>query len=177
MDSSNTGRSTSFRGTIGRTHEDSTPWWPTPEAAGPGTPNVIYVVLDDVGFADLGCFGSEIPTPNIDALAGNGLRYTNFHTTTLCSPTRASLLTGRNHHAVGMRMLSNLDTGFPSGRGFICPQAATLAEILRDRGFNTMCVGKWHLAPTEHTSAAGPYDQWPLGRGFERFYGFLEAET
>lgn len=157
-----------FRGTIGRTHEESTPWWETPVGAAPGAPNVIYVMLDDVGFADLGCFGSEIPTPNIDRLARDGLRYTNFHTTTLCSPSRASLLTGRNHHAIGMRMLSNLDTGFPSGRGFICPAAATIAEILRDRGYNTMCVGKWHLAPTEHTSASGPYDQWPLGRGFER---------
>ncbi|MEZ5741448.1 MAG: arylsulfatase [Burkholderiaceae bacterium] len=169
--------STAFQGIIGRTHEDSTPWWATPATARPGSPSVIYVVLDDVGFADLGCFGSEIPTPNIDSLAGNGLRYTNFHTTTLCSPSRASLLTGRNHHSIGMRMLSNLDTGFPSGRGFIRPEAATIAEILRDRGFNTFCVGKWHLAPTEHTSAAGPYDQWPLGRGFERFYGFLDAET
>lgn len=168
---------TAFQGTIGRTHDESTPWWASPVSAAPGSPNVMYVVLDDVGFSDLGCFGSEIPTPHIDSLAGNGLRYTNFHTTTLCSPSRASLLTGRNHHSVGMRMLSNLDTGFPSGRGFITPRAATIAEILRDRGFNTMCVGKWHLAPTEHTSAAGQYDQWPLGRGFERFYGFLEAET
>jgi len=170
-------RRSAFQGTIGRTHEESTPWWETPPAAAPGTPNVIYVMLDDVGFADLGCFGSEIPTPNIDRLARGGLRYTNFHTTTLCSPSRACLLTGRNHHAIGMRMLSNLDTGFPSGRGCITPAAATIAEILREHGFNTMCVGKWHLAPTEHTSAAGPYDQWPLGRGFERFYGFLEAET
>lgn len=177
MNANNPARAAGFPGAIGRTHEESIPWWPTPPKPAAGTPNVIYVVLDDVGFADLGCFGSEIPTPHIDSLAGNGLRYTNFHTTTLCSPTRASLLTGRNHHAVGMRMLSNLDTGFPSGRGFIAPEAATLAEILRDRGFNTLCVGKWHLAPTEHTSAAGPYDQWPLGRGFERFYGFLEAET
>lgn len=166
-----------FQGTIGRTHEESTPWWEPPVVARPGAPNVIYVVLDDVGFADLGCFGSEIPTPNIDRLASRGLRYTNFHTTTLCSPSRASLLTGRNHHAIGMRMLSNLDTGFPSGRGFISPAAATIAEILRDRAYNTMCVGKWHLAPTEHTSASGPYDQWPLGRGFERYYGYLEAET
>ena len=166
-----------FQGTIGRTHVESKPWWSPPVTASPGSPNVIYVVLDDVGFSDLGCFGSEIPTPHIDSLASHGLRYTNFHTTTLCSPSRASLLTGRNHHAIGMRMLSNLDTGFPSGRGFITPAAATIAEILRDRGFNTLCVGKWHLAPTEHTSAAGPYDQWPLGRGFERFYGFLEAET
>lgn len=166
-----------FKGTIGRTHDESTPWWEAPVATAPGTPNVIYVMLDDVGFADLGCFGSEIPTPHIDRLARHGLRYTNFHTTTLCSPSRASLLTGRNHHAIGMRMLSNLDTGFPSGRGSITPAAATIAEILRDQGFNTFCVGKWHLAPTEHTSASGPYDQWPLGRGFERYYGYLEAET
>ena len=172
-----TGPRGNFRGTIGRTHEESTPWWETPPAPAPGTPNVIYVMLDDVGFADLGCFGSELATPNIDRLARHGLRYTNFHTTTLCSPSRACLLTGRNHHAIGMRMLANLDTGFPSGRGFITPAAATIAEILRERGFNTFCVGKWHLAPTEHTSASGPYDQWPLGRGFERYYGFLEAET
>lgn len=169
--------STAFYGTIGRTHEESVPWWPEPVAASPATPNIIYIVLDDVGFSDLGCYGSEIDTPHIDALAGGGLRFTNFHTTTLCSPTRASLLTGRNHHSVGMRMLSNLDTGFPSGRGFVTNEAATIAEILRDRGFNTMCVGKWHLAPTEHTTASGPYDQWPLARGFERYYGFLEAET
>lgn len=176
-----TGRPTAqqknFQGIIGRTHEESTPWWETPHAAAPGSPNVIYIMFDDVGFADFGCFGSEIATPNIDRLARNGLRYTNFHTTTLCSPSRASLLTGRNHHSIGMRMLSNLDTGFPSGRGSITPAAATIAEILRDQGFNTFCVGKWHLAPTEHTSASGPYDQWPLGRGFERYYGFLEAET
>jgi arylsulfatase A-like enzyme len=166
-----------FLGTIGRTHHESQPHWPEPVSAPEGAPNVITVVLDDVGFADFGCFGSEIETPTIDALASGGLRYTNFHTTPLCSPTRASLLTGRNHHSVGMRLLSNLDTGFPSGRGFVSPRAATVAEILRDEGFNTMCVGKWHLAPTEQTTAAGPYDQWPLGRGFERYYGFLEAET
>lgn len=171
------GGSSEFRGTIGRTHHDSQPHWPEPVVAPEGSPNVVYVVFDDVGFSDFGCFGSEIETPTVDALAAEGLRYTNFHTTPLCSPTRASLLTGRNHHSVGMRLLSNLDTGFPSGRGYVTPRAATVAEMLRDHGFNTMCVGKWHLAPTEHTSAAGPYDQWPLGRGFERYYGFLEAET
>jgi arylsulfatase A-like enzyme len=166
-----------FPGRIGRTHHDSVPWWPEPVATAEGSPNVIYVVLDDVGFADLRSYGSEIDTPNFDSIARDGLRYTNFHTTTLCSPTRASLLTGRNHHSVGMRMLSNLDTGFPSGRGYVTNAAATIAEILRDKGYNTMCVGKWHLAPTENTTASGPYDQWPLARGFERYYGFLEAET
>lgn len=166
-----------FAGTIGRTHHESVPHWPPPRQAPVGAPNVVWVVLDDLGFADFGCYGSEIATPTIDALAADGLRYTNFHTTSLCSSSRASLLTGRNHHSVGMRMLSNLDTGYPSGRGRVGHDAATMAEVLVDTGYNTMCVGKWHLAPTEATTAAGPYDQWPLGRGFERYYGFLEAET
>lgn len=166
-----------FQGRIGTTYEESTPWWPDEQALPEGTPNVVVIVLDDVGFSDLGCFGSDIDTPAMDALADGGLRYANFHTTTLCSPTRACLLTGRNHHSVGMRMLSNFDTGFPSGRGRITTAAATLPEVLRDSGFNTMAVGKWHLAPMEQTTASGPYTQWPLSRGFERYYGFLEAET
>ncbi|WP_433171087.1 arylsulfatase [Actinoallomurus sp. CA-150999] len=169
--------SDAFHGRIGTTYEESTPWWPDPQALPEGTPNVVVIVLDDVGFSDLGCFGSDIDTPAMDALATGGLRYTNFHTTTLCSPSRACLLTGRNHHAVGMRMLSNFDTGFPSGRGRITKAAATLPEVLCDSGFNTMAVGKWHLAPMEQTTASGPYTQWPLSRGFERYYGFLEAET
>jgi arylsulfatase len=169
--------SEAFRGRIARTIDESEAWWPEPAGPPAGTPNVVFVVLDDVGYADFGCYGSELHTPTVDRLARDGLRYTNFHTTTLCSPTRASLLTGRNHHAVGMRMLSNLDTGFPSGRGRISHSAATIAEILLDAGFSTMCAGKWHLAPSEQTTAAGPFDQWPLGRGFERYYGFLGAET
>lgn len=166
-----------FQGKIGTTYEESTPWWPEQQAPPEDTPNVVVIVLDDVGFSDLGCFGSDIDTPAMDALATGGLRYANFHTTTLCSPTRASLLTGRNHHSVGMRMLSNFDTGFPSGRGRITTAAATMPEVLRDNGFNTMAVGKWHLAPMEQTTPSGPYTQWPLSRGFERYYGFLEAET
>ncbi|MBK1789146.1 sulfatase-like hydrolase/transferase [Prauserella cavernicola] len=167
----------SFAGVIGRTHYDSRPDWPAPKALPEGTPNVVFVVLDDVGYSDLGCFGSALRTPVMDGLAANGVRFTNFHTTPLCSPTRASLLTGRHHHSVGMRMLSNLDTGFPSGRGRVSTSAATLAEMLRPAGFSTMCAGKWHLTPGEQTSAAGPFDQWPLGRGFERYYGFIDAET
>ncbi|MFF7656076.1 arylsulfatase [Streptomyces sp. NPDC007983] len=166
-----------FQGKIGTTYDESTPWWPEQRTPPEDTPNVVVIVLDDVGFSDLGCFGSDIDTPAMDALAAGGLRYANFHTTTLCSPTRASLLTGRNHHSVGMRMLSNFDTGFPSGRGRITTAAATLPEVLRDSGFNTMAVGKWHLAPMEQTTPSGPYTQWPLSRGFERYYGFLEAET
>ncbi len=164
-------------GHIGRTHEESQPWFETRTSAKPHSPHVITVVFDDVGYADFGCYGSEIRTPHIDALAASGLRYSNFHTTTLCSSTRACLLTGRNHHAVGMRYLSNFDMGWPSGRGAISPKAATIAEMLKDRGYGTFAVGKWHVAPTDEASAAGPFDQWPLGRGFERFYGFMNGSA
>ena len=163
--------------TIGHTTDESTPYWPQPASAPAGAPNVIYIVFDDMGFADLGCYGSEIGTPHIDALAAGGLRYTNFHTTALCSPTRAALLTGRNHHSVGMGGLADWDLGFPGMRGRISRSAGTLAEMLRAQGYNTFATGKWHLTPTFETSPAGPFDQWPLQRGFDRFYGFLEGET
>jgi arylsulfatase len=166
-----------FGGEIGRTHLDSTPWFPPRPHPGDGAPDVVVVLLDDAGFSHFGCYGSTIDTANIDRLAAGGLRYTNFHVTPLCSPTRASLLTGRNHHAVGMRALSNFNTGFPSMRGHISNHAATAAEVLRDEGYATFAVGKWHLCPMEDASAAGPYDQWPLQRGFDRFYGFLDGET
>jgi arylsulfatase len=133
--------------------------------------------VDDTGFAQLGCYGSDIDTPNLDALAQNGLQFTNFHVTPLCSPTRAALLTGRSQHSVGMRSVSNHQTGFPHQLGHISNHAATIAEVLKAAGYATFCTGKWHLAPTNDISAAGPFDQWPLGRGFDRFYGFLEGET
>ncbi|TIC81291.1 arylsulfatase [Nocardioides sp. GY 10113] len=161
---------------IGRTIADSTPWHaPRPRPA--GRPNVLVVLLDDVGFAQLGCFGSDIDTPNIDRLAGGGLRYNRFHVTALCSPSRASLLTGRNHHAVGMGMLVDLPTGFPGYTARIPRSAASLARVLKDEGWNTMAVGKWHLTPRDDRSAAGPFDTWPLGQGFERFYGFLHGDA
>ncbi len=166
-----------FDGIIGRTREESQPWWPTPPHPGPGAPDVVVVLLDDVGFSHFGCFGSDLSTPHIDALAAGGLRYANFHVTPLCSPTRAALLTGRNHHAVGMRALSNFDSGYPHMRGRISHHAATVAEVLGDQGYATFAVGKWHLCPMQEASAAGPYDQWPCQRGFDRFYGFLEGET
>ncbi|MCW5641617.1 MAG: sulfatase-like hydrolase/transferase [Rhodoferax sp.] len=166
----------SFGGHIGRTVRQSEPWWP-PTTVPPGAPNVVFVVLDDTGFAHLGCYGSTLATPHIDAIAAAGLRYTGFHTTALCSPTRACLLTGRNHHAVGMRSISNFDTGFPNMRGAIPKSAATLAEVLRDNGYATYAAGKWHLAPMAECSAAGPFTNWPLQRGFDRFYGFLNGET
>ena len=164
-------------GHIGRTHAESTPWWPTPPHPGEDAPDVVIILLDDTGFAHLGCYGSELHTPNIDRLADGGLRYTNFHVTPLCSPTRAALLTGRNHHTVGMRAISNFDSGYPHMRGHISNAAATVAEVLRDEGYATFGVGKWHLCPMEQASAAGPFDQWPCQRGFDRFYGFLEGET
>ena len=170
-------RPSRFEGTIGRTLADSEPWFDEPPHPGDGAPNVVVVLLDDTGFAQLGCYGSEIETPNIDALAAGGLQFTDFHVTPLCSPTRASLLTGRSQHTVGMRAVSNFRTGFPNMLGHISSHAATMAEVLRDEGYTTFCVGKWHLAPMEQCSAAGPFEQWPLARGFDRFYGFLEGET
>jgi arylsulfatase A-like enzyme len=166
-----------FRGVVGRTWRESTPWWPEPARPPAGAPNVVVMVLDDVGFADLGCFGSDVETPNIDGLAADGLRFNNFHTTALCSPTRSSLLTGRNHHSVGMAVVSNWDTGFPGARGRVAHSAATLGEVLSLNGYHTFAVGKWHLAPTDETTAVGPYDHWPCQRGFDRFYGFLDGAT
>ncbi len=166
-----------YEGKVGRTLAESDPWFEEPPHPGTDKPNVVIVLLDDLGFAQLGCYGSTIATPNIDALAGKGLRYTNFHVTPLCSPTRAALLTGRNHHAVGMRAISNFNTGFPHMTGHISNHAATVAEVLHSEGYATFAVGKWHLAPMEQCSAAGPMDQWPLQRGFDRYYGFLDGET
>ena len=170
-------RQSRFDGTIGRTLADSQAWFDEPPHPGPDAPNVMVVLLDDTGFAQLGCYGSDIDTRNIDALAANGLQFTNFHVTPLCSPTRAALLTGRSQHAAGMRTVSNFRTGFPHQLGHIANEASTVAEVLREQGYATFCVGKWHLAPMEQCSAAGPFDQWPLARGFDRFYGFLEGET
>jgi arylsulfatase len=164
-------------GHIGRTHAESQPWWPTPPHPGDDAPDVVVVLMDDMGFAHLGSYGSDLATPNIDRLAEGGIRYTNFHVTPLCSPTRAALLTGRNHHEVGMRSISNFSSGYPHMRGHISNHAATVAEVLRDEGYATFAVGKWHLTAMEDASAAGPYDQWPCQRGFDRYYGFLEGET
>ncbi len=170
-------RASRFEGTIGRSVADSEAWFDDPPHPGDEAPNVVMVLLDDTGFAQFGCYGSDIDTPNVDALAAGGLQFTNFHVTPLCSPTRASLLTGRSQHAVGMRAVSNFRTGFPNQLGHISNHAATVAEVLRSEGYSTYCVGKWHLAPMEQCSAAGPFDQWPLARGFDRFYGFLDGET
>ena len=166
-----------FGGRIGNTVAESSPWWPPRTAAPPGAPNILVVLFDDVGFSDFGCYGSPIRTPTIDRLAASGLRFTGFHTTAMCSTTRAALLTGRNHHSVGMGCLANFDSGYPGYRGKIAKEAGTLAEMLRPHGYRNYMVGKWHVTPLTESGATGPFDGWPLGRGFDRFYGFLDAET
>lgn len=138
---------------------------------------MVIIVLDDVGFAQLGCFGSDLATPAIDRLAAEGLRYRNFHVTALCSPTRAAALTGRNHHAVGMGFLPEIPTAFPGYNARIPRSAATLPRLLRDTGYSTFAVGKWHLVPRWEVSASGPFERWPLGLGFERYYGFLHGDA
>lgn len=142
-------------------------------------PNVVYIVLDDMGYSDLGSYGSEIKTPNIDKLANDGLIYNNFNTCPVCSPTRASLLTGRDNHAVGMGSLASVDLGpeNPNMRARINDNAATVAQVLKTNGYSTMGVGKWHVAPISTATPAGPFDYWPLAKGFERYYGFLGGET
>jgi arylsulfatase A-like enzyme len=162
---------------IGRTYKESKPAWDVPIQAPQGAPNVIYLVLDDVGYAQLGCYGSAIQTPHIDRLAAGGLRYTNFHTTALCSPSRACLLTGHNHHANHVGVITEYATGYPGYDGRMPKSQATIAEILKATGYSTFCVGKWHQTPVNETSNAGPFDRWPLGMGFERFYGFIGGET
>jgi arylsulfatase len=166
-----------FHGHIGRTYDESEPWWPEQTRAPEDAPNVLLITLDDVGFGQLGCYGGLVDTPNIDRLAENGLRYNNFHTTALCSPTRSCLLTGRNHHSNGMAAITEISTGFPGYNGHIPHENGMVSEALVEEGYSTYALGKWHLTPAESTSAAGPYDQWPLNRGFERYYGFLGGDT
>ena len=169
----------SFRGVVNLDIRDSVPDWAPYEQpkAKPGTPNVVYIVLDDVGFSALSCYGGLIETPNIDRIAAQGLRYTQWHTTALCSPTRSCLLTGRNHTTNGMACITEAAAGFPNGNGHIPPECATVAEMLVERGFSTAMVGKWHLCAEDEMNLASTKRDWPLGRGFERFYGFLGAET
>ncbi len=148
-----------------------------PDRPRPSTPNVVVVLLDDVGFAQIGAFGSEIETPHIDALATNGLSYNRFHVTSICSSSRAALMTGRNHHAVGMGGVADGATTAPGYTSRLPKSAATMQRLLRDNGYNTYAVGKWHLTPNGERSHAGPFTQWPLGTGFEQYYGFLRADA
>lgn len=162
---------------VGRTYKESKPAWEPQATAPKGAPNVVYLVLDDVGYAQLGCYGSEIQTPNIDRLAAGGLRYTNFHTTALCSPSRAALLTGHNHHSNHLGVIAEYATGYPGYDGQMPKSQATIAETLKQSGYSTFYVGKWHLTNYDEYSNAGPFERWPLGMGFERFYGFVGGET
>ena len=162
-----------FEGRLEPTEQDSTAVYPTALKAPDGAPNILLVMTDDVGFASASTFGGSVPTPNLDKLAKQGLRYNQFHTTGVCSPTRAALLTGRNHHAVGASTVSELSSPYPGYTSRIPRSAATVARVLRDNGYNTAMFGKDHNVPGAHRSAAGPFDQWPTGRGFEYFYGFL----
>ena len=166
-----------FQGVIGDDWRGSTPSWPEVPTPPAGAPNVLLVVLDDVGFAQLGCYGSDIATPTIDGLARDGLRLTNFHTTALCSPTRSCLLTGRSHHRNGLGRVADLAVGFPGYNGEVPRENGFLSEILRQEGYATYAVGKWHLTPDDETSMAAPRHSWPLGRGFDRWYGFHGGET
>ena len=168
---------TAFTGVVGRTFDQSEPAWPEPPRAKEGAPNVLFIVLDDTGFGHLGCYGSPISTPVLDSLAENGVRYSNMHTTALCSPTRACILTGRNHHSNNMACITEGSTGYNGYNANIPFENAFLSEMLLQNGYNTYAVGKWHLTPVDQVSPAGPYDRWPLGRGFERYFGFLGGDT
>lgn len=162
---------------VAESFADSRPAYAGEVAAPAGAPNVVVIILDDVGFADLGAYGSEIRTPATDALAAGGLRYVNFRTCAMCSPTRAALLTGLNHHSAGMGWLADVDAGYPGYRGDLTLEAATLAEVLRDRGWSTLHVGKWHVNLSASNGPAGPYHNWPTSRGFERAYWFQGHST
>jgi arylsulfatase len=167
-----------FQGTIGRTTADTAPpQWPKPVEPPKGAPNVLVILTDDVGFGASSTFGGPIPTPTLDMLAKNGLRYNAFHTVGLCSPTRAALLTGRNHHDVAVGTTEEPVTGYEGYTGIIPKSAGTVAEILKQNGFNTAMFGKWHLTPYWEMGQSGPFDHWPTGEGFEHYYGFLTAET
>ncbi|HKT78021.1 MAG TPA: arylsulfatase [Sphingobium sp.] len=167
----------SFTGKIGETYADSVPAFPRPVTAPAGAPNILLILTDDVGFGSASTFGGPVPTPHLDRLAARGLVYNRFHTTAMCSPTRAALLTGRNHHAVGNAVVSDIATGYPGYWSMIPRSAATIAEVLRQNGYNTAMFGKHHNIPMQQGSAAGPFDQWPTGMGFEQFYGFIGGDT
>jgi arylsulfatase A-like enzyme len=166
-----------FRGTVGTTYKESVPY-PMPALHAPaGAPNVLVVLLDDEGYGQSGTFGGLIPTPTLDRLAAGGLRYTRFHVTALCSPTRSALLTGRNNHAVSMGVITNWSTDEPGYTGSIPKSAALLPEVLRENGYATSAFGKWHLIPQREVKLTGPFDHWPTHQGFDYYYGFLDGET
>ena len=173
------GTNNAYQGSVGKTLTESTEWWPQPVTAPKDAPNVVWILLDDVGFGASSTFGGLINTPTFDSLANQGLRYTNFHTAGICAPTRAALLTGRNHHFVHEGGFSHtiLSAGFPGYDGRIPSSAGTIAEVLRENGYNTFAVGKYGVTPDEDATDAGPFDRWPTGKGFDHFFGFLGSQT
>jgi arylsulfatase A-like enzyme len=166
-----------FKGDIQLNASQSTPSWPATIVPPKGAPNILLIMTDDVGFAAPSTFGGVIPTPALDRIAAAGLRYTNFHSTSLCSPTRAALLTGRNHHSVGFGVIAEQSTGYPGYNSIIGKESATIGRILKDNGYRTSWYGKDHNVPDWVATEAGPFDQWPTGLGFDHFYGFVGGDT
>ena len=166
-----------FRGEINLNAAQSKPYWPARVVPPKGAPNILLIMTDDVGFGAPSTFGGVIPTPTMDQVAADGLRYTNFHSTALCSPTRAALITGRNHHSVGFGVVSEQSTGFPGYNSIIPKESATIGRILEENGYRTAWFGKDHNTPTYESSQAGPFNQWPTGMGFDYFYGFIGGDT
>src|SRR6201997_358473 len=166
-----------FGGVIKEKASESKPWWPPRVVPPKGAPNVLLIMTDDVGFGAPSTFGGVVPTPALDRIAKMGLRYTQFHSTALCSPTRAALITGRNHHTAGFGVISEQATGFPGYNSLIPKDKTTIGRILKDNGYSTSWFGKDHNTPNFQASQAGPFDQWPNGLGFEYFYGFVGGDA
>jgi len=166
-----------FGGEINLQASQSKPYWPARVVPPKGAPNVLLIMTDDQGYGVSGTFGGVVPTPAMDRIAQMGLRYTQFHSTALCSPTRAALITGRNHHSVGFGIISEQATGYPGYDSIIGPESATIGTILKQNGYATSWFGKNHNTPSYQYSAAGPFNQWPIGMGFDYFYGFMGGET
>src|SRR5215813_6468166 len=166
-----------FKGKIGRLVKDSKPDFPKEVQAPKGAPNVLLILTDDVGFGAASTFGGPIPTPTFDKLAASGLRYNTFHTTALCSPTRAALITGRNHHTASTGNIMEFATGYPGYNSLMSRSVGTVGEMLRYNGYTTAWFGKNHNVPDWHTSRAGPFDLYPTGLGFDYFFGFLGGDT
>lgn len=168
-----------YQGVVGRTFAESKEWWPEPLKAKTGSPNVIWILIDDVGYGASSAFGGLIQTPTLDSLANNGLRYTNFHTCAISAPTRAALLTGRNSASVHVSGFSHISmsAGFPGWDGRLPSSAGTIAEVLRDNGYSTYATGKYGITPDEESTDVGPFDRWPTGKGFDHFFGFLGSQT
>ena len=171
------GSPTTNGGVEGSTIQNSKIWWPPRIVPKKGAPNVLLIMTDDQGYGVSGTFGGVVPTPALDRVAKNGLRYTQFNSTALCSPTRAALITGRNHHSSGFGVITELSTGYPGYNSIMGPEDGTIAQILKGNGYATEWFGKNHNTPDYTYSVAGPFDQWPSGMGFDYFYGFMGGET